>query len=44
MPPGEELARRLAAEVPDPELPFLTLEDLGILRRVEVSPEGTVRP
>jgi ring-1,2-phenylacetyl-CoA epoxidase subunit PaaD len=43
MPAGEELARRLAADVPDPELPFLTLEDLGILRRVEVSPEGAVR-
>ncbi len=43
MPAGEELARRLAAEVPDPELPFLTLGDLGILRRVEVSLAGTVR-
>ncbi|MHB1523624.1 MAG: 1,2-phenylacetyl-CoA epoxidase subunit PaaD [Candidatus Dormibacteria bacterium] len=43
MPAGEELARRLAADVPDPELPFLTLGDLGILRRVEVGLEGTVR-
>ena len=43
MPAGEELARRLAAEVPDPELPFLTLGDLGILRRVEVNLEGGVR-
>lgn len=29
--------------MPDPELPFLTLGDLGILRRVEVDPEGDVR-
>lgn len=27
-------ARKIAAAVPDPELPFLTLEDLGILREV----------
>lgn len=27
-------ARKIAASVPDPELPFLTLEDLGILRDV----------
>jgi len=29
-----EKARTIAASVPDPELPFLTLEDLGILREV----------
>ena len=28
-------ARAIAATVPDPELPFLTLTDLGILRSVE---------
>ena len=28
-------ARAIAAAVPDPELPFLTLTDLGILRSVE---------
>ncbi|MER5748455.1 1,2-phenylacetyl-CoA epoxidase subunit PaaD [Streptomyces sp. NPDC002088] len=35
-------ARRIAAQVPDPELPMLTLADLGVLRDVEVTPEGTV--
>jgi len=29
-----ENARVVAASVPDPELPFLTIEDLGILREV----------
>jgi ring-1,2-phenylacetyl-CoA epoxidase subunit PaaD len=29
-----ELAREIAAAVPDPELPMVTLADLGILRRV----------
>jgi ring-1,2-phenylacetyl-CoA epoxidase subunit PaaD len=29
-----ELARRIAAAVPDPELPMLTIGDLGILREV----------
>jgi ring-1,2-phenylacetyl-CoA epoxidase subunit PaaD len=32
-------ARRIAASVPDPELPMLTLADLGILRDVSVSGE-----
>jgi ring-1,2-phenylacetyl-CoA epoxidase subunit PaaD len=31
------LARRIVAAVPDPELPMLTLADLGILRDVSVS-------
>ncbi|MER6471662.1 1,2-phenylacetyl-CoA epoxidase subunit PaaD [Streptomyces collinus] len=35
-------ARRLAEQVPDPELPMLTLADLGVLRDVRVTPEGTV--
>ena len=30
-------ARRIAASVPDPELPMLTLADLGILRDVSVT-------
>jgi ring-1,2-phenylacetyl-CoA epoxidase subunit PaaD len=37
-----ELARDLASSVPDPEMPMLTLEDLGVLRSVEVDEEGTV--
>jgi ring-1,2-phenylacetyl-CoA epoxidase subunit PaaD len=38
--PGDELerrARRIAESVPDPELPMLTLADLGILRAVSVA-------
>ncbi|GLF92678.1 1,2-phenylacetyl-CoA epoxidase subunit PaaD [Streptomyces yaizuensis] len=35
-------ARRIAGQVPDPELPMLTLADLGVLRDVEVLPDGTV--
>ncbi|MER5433542.1 1,2-phenylacetyl-CoA epoxidase subunit PaaD [Streptomyces sp. NPDC002588] len=37
-----EDALRIAAEVPDPELPMLTLADLGVLHGVEVTPDGTV--
>lgn len=42
---SRELAWDVAASVPDPELPTLTIEDLGILRTVDfapsvVSPEG----
>lgn len=33
-------AREVAASVPDPELPMLTVADLGILRAVEVAPGG----
>jgi ring-1,2-phenylacetyl-CoA epoxidase subunit PaaD len=36
-------AREVAAEVLDPELPVLTIEDLGILRDVEVDDAGRVR-
>jgi len=36
-----ELARQVAASVTDPELPMLTLAELGVLRGVEVE-EGTV--
>ncbi|MCB5907454.1 1,2-phenylacetyl-CoA epoxidase subunit PaaD [Streptomyces pinistramenti] len=35
-------ARHLAEQVPDPELPMLTLADLGVLRDVEVAADGTV--
>jgi ring-1,2-phenylacetyl-CoA epoxidase subunit PaaD len=37
-----ELARQVAAAVVDPELPMLTIADLGILRGVEVAEDGTV--
>ncbi len=36
-------ARAAAAAVPDPEIPVLTIEDLGILRDVEVGDGGRVR-
>ncbi|WP_221354073.1 1,2-phenylacetyl-CoA epoxidase subunit PaaD [Streptomyces beigongshangae] len=35
-------ARHLAEQVPDPELPMLTLADLGVLRAVEMTADGTV--
>ncbi|WP_433755717.1 1,2-phenylacetyl-CoA epoxidase subunit PaaD [Nocardia sp. CA-135398] len=35
-------ARRLVESVPDPEMPMLTLADLGIVRGVEVDTDGTV--
>lgn len=34
--------RRLVAAVPDPELPFVTIEELGILRDVLVEDDGRV--
>jgi ring-1,2-phenylacetyl-CoA epoxidase subunit PaaD len=40
-PPPEEAAIRAAlAEVPDPELPVLSVVDLGIIHRVAVTPDG----
>ncbi len=33
--------RQAAAEVPDPEIPVLTLADLGILREVRLAADGT---
>ncbi len=36
------LALRVAGAVPDPELPMLTLADLGVLRSVDVGPDGAV--
>jgi ring-1,2-phenylacetyl-CoA epoxidase subunit PaaD len=35
--PGLATIREIAAAVPDPELPMVTLADLGILRGVELS-------
>jgi ring-1,2-phenylacetyl-CoA epoxidase subunit PaaD len=35
-------ARRIAATVMDPEMPLLTLDDLGVLREVEVRRDGSV--
>lgn len=40
--PWEEELRRLAGSVPDPELPVLTLEELGVLRDVQVLGPGRV--
>ncbi|MDA8331097.1 MAG: phenylacetate-CoA oxygenase subunit PaaJ [Candidatus Dormibacteraeota bacterium] len=42
MPLGEHSARAAVASVCDPELPGLTLEDLGVLRSVEVDAAGAV--
>ncbi|MEU2422041.1 1,2-phenylacetyl-CoA epoxidase subunit PaaD [Streptomyces sp. NPDC007851] len=39
---GVRRARHLAEQVPDPELPMLTLADLGVLRDVTIEPDGTV--
>jgi ring-1,2-phenylacetyl-CoA epoxidase subunit PaaD len=38
-----EDVRALVADVPDPEVPVLTIEDLGILRDVSVSDGGRVQ-
>ncbi|WP_416962377.1 1,2-phenylacetyl-CoA epoxidase subunit PaaD [Streptomyces sp. Agncl-13] len=35
-------ARNVAAQVSDPEMPMLTLADLGVLRGVEIEADGTV--
>ncbi|MFJ9347666.1 1,2-phenylacetyl-CoA epoxidase subunit PaaD [Streptomyces sp. NPDC101237] len=40
--PDVHRARRLAEQVPDPELPMLTLADLGVLRDVTAAADGTV--
>ncbi|MFC7327410.1 1,2-phenylacetyl-CoA epoxidase subunit PaaD [Marinactinospora rubrisoli] len=41
-PAGLARAREAAAAVRDPELPMLTLADLGVLRGVEADADGTV--
>ncbi|MFE2428629.1 1,2-phenylacetyl-CoA epoxidase subunit PaaD [Streptomyces sp. NPDC059373] len=38
----ERRARHIAEQVPDPEMPMLTLADLGVLRDVELGADGTV--
>ncbi|MPZ63285.1 MAG: phenylacetate-CoA oxygenase subunit PaaJ [Propionibacteriales bacterium] len=40
--PRSERARELAAQVLDPEMPLLTIEELGILRDATVDDEGRV--
>jgi ring-1,2-phenylacetyl-CoA epoxidase subunit PaaD len=40
--PGPATAYDIAAATPDPELPMLTVADLGILRSVEDTPDGVV--
>lgn len=42
MPSGEVRARLAVASVADPELPSLTLEDLGVVRSVQVDEDGSV--
>ena len=42
MPTTAELVRELAATVTDPEMPVLTLDDLGVLRDVEVAESGRI--
>lgn len=37
-----ERVRRVVAAVPDPEIPVLTLEDLGVLRNVSLTANGIV--
>ena len=41
-PPGPEKVRAALASLPDPELPVVTIEELGILGAVDVAP-GHVR-
>jgi ring-1,2-phenylacetyl-CoA epoxidase subunit PaaD len=40
---GRDAAWAVAASVLDPEVPVLTIEDLGVLREVEVDDHGRVR-
>jgi ring-1,2-phenylacetyl-CoA epoxidase subunit PaaD len=42
-PPTVAEVRAVVADVPDPEVPVLTIEDLGILRDVAVDDDGRVR-
>ncbi len=41
-PGGTAAAGDVAAQTPDPELPMLTIADLGILRSVDETPDGVV--
>ena len=38
-----ETARAVLGTVPDPEIPVLSVVDLGIIRSIEVGPDGTLR-
>ena len=40
--PQEADVRAALAEVPDPEIPVLSVVDLGIVHRVEVDPTASV--
>ena len=40
--PNADEVRALIAEVPDPEIPVLTIKDLGVLRDVRVGCDGRV--
>ena len=40
--PREEAVRRVLAGVADPEIPVLSIVDLGIVRSVCIAPDGTV--
>jgi len=40
--PTPAAARSAAGAVPDPEIPVLTLDDLGVVRDVRVTADGTV--
>ena len=42
LPLTVEQLRDIAGSVPDPEIPVLTLHDLGILRGVQITADGTV--
>lgn len=42
-PLDEATVRAALAEVPDPELPMLSVVDLGIVHRVEVAADGSIR-
>lgn len=37
---NEAAVRAILAAVPDPELPMLSIDDLGIVHRVDVAPDG----
>ncbi|MGO9078166.1 MAG: 1,2-phenylacetyl-CoA epoxidase subunit PaaD [Streptosporangiaceae bacterium] len=39
--PGQDALRAAAGAVPDPEIPVLTLDDLGVIRDVRVGADGT---
>jgi ring-1,2-phenylacetyl-CoA epoxidase subunit PaaD len=38
----EEKVRALLAAVPDPEIPVLSVVDLGVIRELRVRPDGTI--